>query len=52
MKGVPRRPPGAVDIWAVPGPRLAAVGPILDEVQVHVDQWKIFKNFYDQAFLI
>ena len=51
-KGVPRRPLGTVDIWAVPGPHLAAVSPILDKVEVLVNQPKISRNFCHQDFLI
>ena len=42
----------AVDFWAAPGPRLDAVGLILENVQVHIDQRKISRNFCDQDFLI
>ena len=52
MEEVPRRPRGAVDFWAAPGPSLVAVGPILDEVLVHGGQQKISRKFDDQNFLI
>ena len=51
-KEVPRRPLGVIDFWVAPAPCLAAAGPILDKVLVHVDQRKISRNFCDRTFQI